>query len=64
MSDEAGNDSMRLELFCNNLEPLRYFYLIVVTSAIILNITRLLGEKPARGEQELPLSRKQFITTN
>lgn len=52
MFDEAGNDSMRLELCCNNLEPLRYFYLIVVTTAVILNITRLLGAKPARGEHE------------
>lgn len=43
---------MRLELSCNNLEPLRYFYFIVVTTAIILNITRLLEAKPARGEQE------------
>lgn len=51
MSDEAGNDSTRLELCCNNLEPLRYFYLIV-TTAIILKITRLLEAKPARGEQE------------
>lgn len=47
MSGEAGNDSMRLE-FCNNLEPLRCFYLIVATTATILNITTLLGAKPAR----------------
>lgn len=47
MSGEAGNDSMRLE-FYNNLEPLRCFYLIVATTAIILNITRLLGAKPER----------------
>lgn len=52
MSDEAGNDSMRLDLCCNNLETLRYYYLIVATAAIILNINRLLGVKPARGEQE------------
>lgn len=47
MSDEAGNDSMKLELCYNKLETLTYFYLIVVTTAIILNITRLLGAKPA-----------------
>lgn len=63
MSGEAGNGSVRLE-FCNNLDTFRCFYLIVVTTAIILNITRL-GAKPARTRVwELLLTRKQFTTAN
>lgn len=52
MLDEAGNDSMKLQPHSSNLEALRNFYLIVVTTVTILNVTSPQGAKLAKGGQE------------
>jgi len=52
MLDEAGSDSMKLQLHSSNLEALRNFYLIVVTTVTILNVTSPQGAKLAKGGQE------------